>query len=105
MFSIVNGGNSLTGTFSGVLQGASGSGPGGGDVFDGTFSITSATGYYASVLAEVGTLEVFTGQINTEEFPTGTINFQSTPEPASAVFTGSGLLLLILSAKFLKSRG
>jgi hypothetical protein len=103
-FSIVNGANTFTGIFSGVLEGASGSGPGGGDVFEGTISITSVSGYYSSVTEQVGTFEVVTGQINTPAFPTGSIDFESTPEPATFVFTGTGLLLLTLSRKFLKPR-
>ena len=95
------GGNTLGGVFSGVLTGTSG---GGGDIFDGNFAVTSETGAYLSVTEPDGVLEVVTGQANTPAFLTGTFDFQSTPEPVTAALTGSALLLLGLSRKFLKRR-
>jgi hypothetical protein len=103
-FSIVDGDGTLAGTFSGELVGAAGSGPGGGDSFDGTYTVTTDTGLYAGVPA-VGDIEVVTGNVNVEsEYLTGSIDFQSTPEPMTMVLTGSGFLLLGLSRKFLKRR-
>jgi hypothetical protein len=98
-FSIVNGVNALTGTFSGVLSGTT---PSDDDVFVGTILVTSATGYYSSVTIDTGTFLVITGQVGSPQFPTGTFQFDSTPEPATVVFAGSGLLLLGLFRKSLK---
>ena len=94
-------GDTLAGTFSGVLTGTS---AGGGDIFEGAISIVSETGHYTSVTESTGTFEVVTGQVGTPAFPTGTIDFQAVPEPVTATLAGSGLLLLSLSRKFLKPR-
>ena len=95
------GGNEFGGVFSGVLTGISG---GGGDIFDGNFAANLQTGTYSSVTLPDGVFEVVTGQVNTPAFLTGTFDFESTPEPVTAVLTGSALLLLGLSRKFLKRR-
>lgn len=95
------GGNEFGGVFSGVLTGISG---GGGDIFDGNFAATLQTGTYLSVTYPDGVFEVVTGQVNTPAFLTGTFDFDSTPEPVTAVFAGSGLLLLSVSRKLLKRR-
>jgi hypothetical protein len=94
-------GDYFNGTFTGLLTGISG---GGGDIFDGSYIITTTAGYYSSLTVLSGALEVVTGQVNTPAFVTGTFDFQSAPEPVPAALAGSGLILLGLSRKLLKRR-
>jgi hypothetical protein len=92
-------GNTLAGTFSGVLTGTS---AGGGDIFDGTVVWGAASGSYLSLTDRTGVFEVVTGEVNTPAFTTGTFDFTSAPEPVTTALAGSGLLLLSLSRKLLK---
>ncbi len=98
-FSISDGGtNTASGTFAGVLTGLS---AGNGDIFDGSFYITSESGYYSTVTASQGAFELVTGNVSTEAQLTGTFDFQSVPEPSAAILAVSGL---VLAAVFRRKR-
>jgi hypothetical protein len=106
-FTLTSGDDTATGIFSGVLVGISddtgllpdGGSLDGGALFDGTFTITSADGVYASALGDVGTFEVNTGALQSADQANGEFAFQATPEPVSLLLGGSGVLLMAL-AKF-----
>ena len=104
LFTISDGsGDSATGSFSGVLTGLSEEG---GDIFQGGFTLTSESGYYAGLTEDSGTFQVTTGPVNTQAFVTGTFEFATdAPEPVTSMLAGSGLLLLGLSRKLRKPRG
>jgi len=104
-FLITDGGADwASGTFSGTLTRNTLLTGLGGDIFDGGFIITSASGTYLANRYAAGMFEVVTGAVNTPAFTSGTINFQQTPEPVTTLLCGSGLLLLAGSRKFLRRR-
>jgi hypothetical protein len=106
-FTLTDGDYTATGTFSGIATGVSddtGLLPDGGSLFDGalfdgTFTITSADGVYASALGDVGDFEVNTGALNSCDQVNGEFAFQATPEPVSLLLGGSGVLLIALAKR------
>jgi PEP-CTERM motif len=93
-FTVSDGANTLSGIFSGTLVGTSEIGE--PDVFDGSFSVTSSTGDFAVAGVSQGDFEVVTGDVGSAQFATGTFDFQSTPEPATTILFGTGLILVCL---------
>jgi hypothetical protein len=98
-------GDLASGTFSATLTGNTLLNNTGGDIFTGSFLVTSATGYYAGTKFDAGSFQVVTGAVNTGAFTSGTFSFQQTPEPVTSLLCGSGLMLLAFSRKFLSRRG
>lgn len=110
-FTIGTGANTASGIFSGVYVGQSTDTdaiPSGGTLddgalFDGTFTVTSADGYYADTVGDAGTMLVNTGTTGEPYQVNGYFEFTTTPEPLSMLLGGSGLLLIGLARKLRKS--
>jgi hypothetical protein len=110
-FTIGSGGNTASGTFSGVYVGQSSDSdpiPSGGTLddgalFDGTFTVTSADGYYAGTIGDAGAMEVNTGKTGQPYQVNGYFVFTTTPEPFSMLLGGSGLVLIGLAKKLRRS--
>jgi hypothetical protein len=111
-FTIGSGADTATGAFSGTFAGVS-TNPGllpdggplaGGALFDGAFTIESATGIYAGTVGDYGAFVVNTGATDAaSDQLSGTFTFTTTPEPVSMLMAGSGLLLIGLRKKLRKA--
>ena len=112
-FTIGTGANTATGAFSGtfmpgyppILGLLPGGGPlAGGALFDGAFTIESATGIYAATVGDEGSFVVNTGATDpANDQLKGTFVFTTTPEPVSLLMAGAGLLLIGLRKKLHKA--
>ena len=109
-FTLGTGANTASGVFSAIYIGQSSNTtpiPGGGSLnngalFDGTFTIVSADGYYASTAGDTGSIEVNTGTTGQPYQVNGYFTFTNAPEPASILLGGSGLLLIGMTLKHRK---
>jgi hypothetical protein len=107
-FTVGSGADTATGSFSGTYAGVS-TNPGflpdggalaGGSLFDGAFTIDSATGVYAATVGDAGSFVVNTGAPDAAgDQNNGTFNFTTTPEPVSILMAGAGLLLIGIRTK------
>jgi uncharacterized protein (TIGR03382 family) len=89
-------GDTAVGIFSGIFVGLSANN---GDIFDGTFELTSTTGYYDAVAGAQGIFDVTTGNVDNANYLTGNIDFIATPEPVTFALAGLGLLLAVVSRR------